>query len=153
MVILIAHKWETSQTLVFLLSRELQRDVKTLRKVVEQMSTQMDSQAVRERPKIAALLEEVNVIKETMNIQVRLEVTLALISFGPLTHSYQMELRWRFVIRVKNVKNWQKWIGLVVYNYIECISSKNDQFIIEKFANWCQIHDNFFWFFLFMLFY
>ena len=58
------------QTLVSLLSRELQRDVKTLRKVVEQMSTQMDSQAVRERPKIAALLEEVNVIKETMNIQV-----------------------------------------------------------------------------------
>ena len=50
------------QTLVSLLSRELQRDVKTLRKVVEQMSTQMDSQAVRERPKIAALLEEVNVI-------------------------------------------------------------------------------------------
>ena len=60
------------QTLVSLLSRELQRDVKTLRKVVEQMSTQMDSQAVRERPKIAALLEEVNVIKETMNIQVGL---------------------------------------------------------------------------------
>ena len=25
-------------------------------------------------------------------------------------HSYQMELRWRLVIRVKNVKNWQKWI-------------------------------------------
>ena len=65
-----------------LLSRELQRDVKTLRKVVEQMSTQMDSQAVRERPKIAALLEEVNVIKETMNIQVRLKLKWALISFG-----------------------------------------------------------------------
>ena len=97
---------------MFLLSRELQRDVKTLRKVVEQMSTQMDSQAVRERPKIAALLEEVNVIKETMNIQVRLEVTWALISFGPLTHSYQMELRWRFVIRVKNVKNYQSGFSL-----------------------------------------
>ena len=55
---------------MFLLFRELQRDVKSLRKVVEQMSTQMDSQAVRERPKIAGLLEEVNVIKETMNIQV-----------------------------------------------------------------------------------
>ena len=68
-----------------LLSRELQRDVKTLRKVVEQMSTQMDSQAVRERPKIAALLEEVNVIKETMNIQVRLDLKWAQISFGPLT--------------------------------------------------------------------
>ena len=72
-------------TLVSLLSRELQRDVKTLRKVVEQMSTQMDSQAVRERPKIAALLEEVNVIKETMNIQVRLDLKWSLISFGPLT--------------------------------------------------------------------
>ena len=70
---------------MFLLSRELQRDVKTLRKVVEQMSTQMDSQAVRERPKIAALLEEVNVIKETMNIQVRLELKWAPISFEPLT--------------------------------------------------------------------
>ena len=58
-------------TCCLLNSRELQRDVKTLRKVVEQLSAQMDSQAVRERPKIAALLEEVNVIKETMNIQVK----------------------------------------------------------------------------------
>lgn len=49
---------------------ELQRDVKTLRKVVEQLTAQMDSQAVRERPKMASILEEVNVIKETMNIQV-----------------------------------------------------------------------------------
>ena len=60
-------------TCCLLNSRELQRDVKTLRKVVEQLSAQMDSQAVRERPKIAALLEEVNVIKETMNIQVKLK--------------------------------------------------------------------------------
>ena len=51
---------------------ELQRDVRTLRKVVEQMTSQIDSQAVRERPKMAALLEEVNVIKETMSIQVSL---------------------------------------------------------------------------------
>lgn len=50
---------------------ELQKDVKTLRKVVEQLATQLDSQAVRERPKMASLLEEVNVIKETMNIQVK----------------------------------------------------------------------------------
>ena len=42
-------------------------------------SAQMDSQAVRERPKIAALLEEVNVIKETMNIQV-LHATFHLLS-------------------------------------------------------------------------
>ena len=49
---------------------ELQRDVKTLRKVVEQLTAQVDSQAVRERPKISHLLEEVNVIKETMNVQV-----------------------------------------------------------------------------------
>ena len=64
--------WKASLTCCLLISRELQRDVKTLRKVVEQLSAQMDSQAVRERPKIAALLEEVNVIKETMNIQVKL---------------------------------------------------------------------------------
>ena len=31
-------------------------------------------------------------------------------------------------------------------NYIESISSKNDQFTIEKFANWCQIQDYFFYF-------
>ena len=29
----------------------------------------------------------------------------------------------------------------VVYSYIECISSKNDQFVIEKFANCYQIKD------------
>ena len=49
---------------------ELQRDVKSLRKVVEQLTHHVDSQAVRERPKIVSILEEVNVIKETTNIQV-----------------------------------------------------------------------------------
>ena len=39
----------------------------------------------------------------------------------------------------KNLKNLQKWVYLVVYNYIECISSKNDQFVIEKFENCYQI--------------
>ena len=48
---------------------------------------------------------------------------------------YQMELRWRSWVRVKNLKNLQKWVYLVVYSYIECISSKNDQFVIEKLAN------------------
>ena len=51
---------------------ELQRDVKSLRKVVEQLTNHIDSQAVKERPKVVSLLEEVNVIKETMNIQVSL---------------------------------------------------------------------------------
>ena len=50
---------------------ELQREVKSLRKVVETLVTQVDTQNNRERPKMANLLEEVNIVKETTNIQVR----------------------------------------------------------------------------------
>ena len=51
---------------------ELQREMKSLRKVVETLVTQVDSQNNRERPKMANLLEEVNIVKETTNIQVRI---------------------------------------------------------------------------------
>ena len=42
---------------------------------------------------------------------------------------------------VKCFKNCQKWFQYVVFTYIECILSKNYNFVIEKFANLSQIHD------------
>ena len=50
---------------------EVQRDVKTLKKAVDSLSSQLDSQSVRERPKMASFIEEINVIKETMSVQVK----------------------------------------------------------------------------------
>ena len=49
---------------------DLQKDVKSLRKIVETLVSQVDVQNNRERPKMANLLEEVNIVKETTNIQV-----------------------------------------------------------------------------------
>ena len=51
---------------------DLQKDVKSLRKLVETLVSQVDSQNNKERPKMANLLEEVNIVKETTNIQVSL---------------------------------------------------------------------------------
>ena len=50
---------------------EVQREVKNLKKSVDSVSSQMDAQTVRERPKMASLIEEINVIKETMSVQVK----------------------------------------------------------------------------------
>ena len=50
---------------------EVQREVKNLKKAVDSVSGQMDAQTVRERPKMASLIEEINVIKETMSVQVK----------------------------------------------------------------------------------
>ena len=51
---------------------EVQREVKNLKKSVDSVSGQMDAQTVRERPKMASLIEEINVIKETMSVQVKI---------------------------------------------------------------------------------
>ena len=66
---------------------------------------------------------------------------------GQCMQCYQMELRWQLVIRIKNFNTDKKWVQLAAFSSIECISSNNDRFVIEKFPNWYQIQDYLFFIF------
>ena len=50
---------------------ELQRELRNVKKTVDSLNSQVDAQTVRERPKMASVIEEINVVKETMSVQVK----------------------------------------------------------------------------------
>ena len=60
------------------------------------------------------------------------------------TECYQMKLRWRKVVTLKMSKTdksgFSKQLKVIFY----CISSKNYQFVVEKFENLSKIHEQFF---------